>query len=564
MISVRVNDQELQLEEDEKLNAVQAAARAGVEIPHYCWHPALSVVASCRMCLVEAGERKPDGSVTMVPKLVPGCQWPMVDGTVIVTNSAKVVEARKATLEYLLLNHPLDCPVCDQAGECLLQDYSYRFGRAHSRLLEPKIQRPDKEHIGDQITLFTDRCIMCTRCIRFTREISGTAELQVIDRGSHTEIDIFPGAPCNNKLAGNVVDLCPVGALCSKDFLYKQRVWWLTTKPSVCPNCSTGCSLHVDQNEDIVYRVRPRVNVKAQGHFICDEGRFGWKYIHSPDRLRRPLSKNPDDSQSGVGWEEALALVRRRLSKAVEAHPEGVVGILSPWMTLEEAYLLGGYLKSLASDVQLAMGPITIVGEDDCYPKDFHGQACSNPKFVIRAEKCPNRLGVEIILRHWQQEVVSFEDLSGRLRGREFHAIYLTGGYGHDWIDQAAADALRQVGLLIVQDILPSPASLQADIVLPGGTFAEKDGTFVNHARLAQAIKRCIHSPGQARADGRILWELSGRTGLFHAGSLREEMAREIPELSKLTGDLGEEGIRLGEPQGLELAGLASTRRREH
>src|SRR5262245_44807226 len=193
MATVTVNGKDIEVEDQERLNLIQAAQRAGVEVPHYCWHPALTVVASCRMCLVEVGDKKPDGSVAMQPKLFPGCQTPVKDGSVVITNSQKVKDAQKATLEYLLLNHPLDCPVCDQAGECFLQDYSYKYGRGYSRLNEPKSLKPDKDYIGEQITLFTDRCIMCTRCVRFTREISGTAELQVVNRGSVEEIDIFPG-----------------------------------------------------------------------------------------------------------------------------------------------------------------------------------------------------------------------------------------------------------------------------------------------------------------------------------------------------------------------------------
>src|SRR5713101_6315658 len=172
MATVLVNGKEVSLGDSERLNCIQAAKRADVEIPHYCWHPALSVVASCRMCLVEVGDKKPDGTVAMQPRVVPGCQTPIKDGTVIVTNSAKVKQAQAATLEYLLLNHPLDCPTCDQAGECFLQDYTYKFGHIQSRLMEPKELKPDKDYIGDQITLFTDRCVMCTRCVRFTREIS--------------------------------------------------------------------------------------------------------------------------------------------------------------------------------------------------------------------------------------------------------------------------------------------------------------------------------------------------------------------------------------------------------
>src|SRR6059058_3560464 len=214
MASIIINGQEHEIPEGEKLNAIQMAKRVGMEIPYYCWHPALSVVANCRMCEIEVGSKDAKtGEIKLMPKLVPDCQTPAKDLTVLVTNSAKVKEHQRMIMEYLLLNHPLDCPVCDQAGECGLQDYSYEYGRGYSRLQEPKALKPDKDYIGDQITLFTDRCIMCTRCVRFTREISGTAELEIINRGNHAEIDIFPGEPCNNKLAGNVVDLCPVGAL---------------------------------------------------------------------------------------------------------------------------------------------------------------------------------------------------------------------------------------------------------------------------------------------------------------------------------------------------------------
>src|SRR4051794_12925047 len=288
MPTVYVNNKTLEIGPEEKLNCIQVAQRLGTEIPTYCWHPALTVVASCRMCLVEIGQKKPDGTIAMQPKLIPGCQTPVTDGMVIVSDSEKVKAAQKATLEYLLLDHPLDCPTCDQAGECFLQDYSFKYGRGYSRLQEPKEQPPDKDYIGDQITLFTDRCIMCSRCVRFTREISGTAELQVINRGDHSEIDIFPGEPCNNKLAGNVVDLCPVGPLCSKDFLYKQRVWYLKSQKSVCADCSTGCSIDLEANKNIVYRLQPRYNPQAQGYFMCDEGRFGYHYANAKERFTRP------------------------------------------------------------------------------------------------------------------------------------------------------------------------------------------------------------------------------------------------------------------------------------
>jgi NADH-quinone oxidoreductase subunit G len=548
MGTVLVNGKPVEIAAGERLNCVQAAQRADVEIPHYCWHPELSVVASCRMCLVEVGEKKPDGTVVMQPKLLPGCQTPVNDGTVVVSDSPKVKQAQAATLEYLLLNHPLDCPVCDQAGECFLQDYSYKYGRGASRLQDPKLIKPDKDHIGPQITLFTDRCVMCSRCVRFTREVSGTSELMVVQRGSHAEIDVFPGEPCDNRLAGNVVDICPVGALCSKDFLYKQRVWWLSTKPGVCPDCSTGCSIQVDQNEDVLYRLRPRPNPQAQGSFMCDDGRFGWKYVLSPDRLTTPLVAR-DGKQSPAAWDEALPAVRSALRSAATKSPSKLAAVLSPWLTVEEAYLLAKFVKDLSASTQLFLGPVRIEGQDDCYPKDVHGNAQPKTRFTIRAEKCPDRRGVSAVLEHFEGRVRDFEAALQAVNAGTIETLYLAGGDPHAPLGAEQAAALGKLSLLVVQDLLPSAASTAAKFVLPGGSFAERDGTFVNHAGLAQAIHRALRGPGESRPDGRILWELSERRGLFHAPTLRREIAEAIPALAALAvGDLGEQGVRLDQP----------------
>jgi NADH-quinone oxidoreductase subunit G len=545
MPTALINNTPIELNPAEQINCIQAARRIGFEIPHYCWHPALSVVASCRMCLVEVGEKKPDGTIVMRPKLEPGCQTPVKDGMVIVADSPKVKEAQQATLEYLLLNHPLDCPTCDQAGECFLQDYSYKYGRGFSRLMEPKNLKPDKDHIGDQITLFTDRCIMCTRCVRFTREVSGTAELMVTQRGTDEEIDIFPGEPCNNKLAGNVVDLCPVGALCSKDFLYKQRVWWLKTTKSVCPNCSTGCSVDVDQNEDRVYRLVPRTNPLAQGHFMCDEGRFGWKYLQSERRLTFPEQREGGRVISR-GWDDILPALREALKKRASQHPKKIGAVLSPWMTVEEAYLLASYITKVSPKAKLALGPIPVVGEDDKYPKDVRGNAVEPTKFTIRAEKAPNRRGVELIVKNFTQSPLTFGDMLAEVAGGEIDALYLVGGDPAGWISEEQASSLERVPLLIVQDLLESPASRRATFVLSGGSFAERDGTFVNHAGLAQEIRRAVRGPDGSRPDNRILWDLAGRTGLYQGAALRREIAKKIPELAALAaGNLGDLGVLL-------------------
>lgn len=545
MPTVIVNNKPVEIGSSEKLNCIQAAERAGDTIPSYCWHHDLSVVASCRMCLVEVGEKKPDGTIAMQPKLSPGCQTPVKDGTVIISNSEKVLAAQKATLEYLLLNHPLDCPVCDQAGECGLQDYSYNYGRGYSRLQEPKNIKPDKDYIGDQITLFTDRCIMCTRCVRFTREISGTAELQVISRGTHEEIDIFPGDPCNNKLAGNVVDLCPVGALCSKDFLYKQRVWWLKSKNSVCPNCSTGCSITVDQNDDVLYRLKPRENPQAQGSFMCDEGRFGWKYIQSERRLTSPEHRSGGKTVA-KDWESVLASLQSTIAGLTGKKSETFAVSISPWATVEEAYLVAKLVRKLSPNARLTLGPVRVAGEDDHYPKDVHGNASSSPKFTIRAEKCPNRLGVEAVLKHFQDEIIPFATVLEQIQSGEVKSLYVLGGDPEGWISDSQIATFDKLSLLIVQDLLSSAASEKAHFVLPGGAWAEKDGTFVNHKGLAQAIHRGLRGPDGSRPDGRILLELLGRKELFHAETLRKEIAAEIPDLGALSvGELGEQGVFL-------------------
>lgn len=548
MAVVIVNDKPVDIG-TEKLNLIQAAEKVGVFIPSYCWHPALAVVASCRMCLVEVGEKKPDGTVTMQPRVLPACQTPAKDGTVVLTNGPKAKHAQEQTLESLLLNHPLDCPVCDKAGECLLQDFSYNFGRSQSRMIDDKNLPPNKPHIGERITLFTDRCIMCSLCVRFTREISGTAELQVVNRGHHSEIDTFPGEPCNNKLAGNVVDLCPVGALCSKDFLYKQRVWFLKSSNSVCADCSTGCSIYVDHNKDIVYRLRPRTNPQAQGHFMCDEGRFDYAYVNSKSRLREPRRAKAETNGSADSWEQILEALRNDFAQAARQNPTGVAFVLSPFLTCEEAYLLAKFAKSLSSETQLYMGWVPVIGEDDRYPKDRKGRPVEPVKFTIRAEKCPNRRGVEEIVRHFQGDIQGWDVVMKLAAETKFTALYLTGGYSPragQWLSERNVEVLRKIPLLTVQDLFASPASAIAHYVLPASTWAEKDGTFVNHSGLAQEIHWAVRPLPGTKTDGQLFLDLLQRRGLIHAPSLRRELAKEVPFFALLaTETLGEFGVRL-------------------
>jgi NADH-quinone oxidoreductase subunit G len=551
MPTVYVNDRPVEIG-SRRLNCIQAAELAGIFIPSYCWHEALTVVASCRMCLVEVGDLK-DGKANMQPKVVPGCQTPVKDGSVIVTGEydqrdpelpplaydanylkggqpgERAKKAQADTLEGLLLNHPLDCPVCDKAGECKLQDFSYKYGRSESRMVDVKNTPPNKPQISSKITLFTDRCIMCTRCVRFTREISGTSELMVTGRGHHEEIDVFPGRPLENKLAGNVVDLCPVGALGSKDFLYKQRVWYLKTSNGVCSRCSTGCSVYVDSNKDIVYRLRPRFNPEAQGHFMCDEGRYGFHFSNSIDRILRPFIRTDGAPKPSV-WSTVTPRLKQRLNDAVLKNPRGVAAVLSPFLTVEEAFLLGTYFKSLSPEVRLVLGPAPVVGQDDKYPKDVHGNSVEPVKFTIHAEKCPNRRGVETVLKHLQGAVIPFSDVAGG--GVE--AMWFAGGYPDPNEVEKAVAGWKAPSLVIAQDLFPTAVSAAAEFILPSTSSFEKEGTFVNFAGLAQAFPRSVRPPQEVRTELQLAFDLLGRQGLVRAAAIRAELAKAIPAFASL------------------------------
>ncbi|MBC7834485.1 MAG: (2Fe-2S)-binding protein, partial [Phycisphaerales bacterium] len=270
---------------------LQVANEQAIEIPQYCYHDALSIVASCRICLAEVWAPNPRNNNALEPymggKLLPTCQTVAADGMVVYTDSPKSVQNQKAVMEYLLINHPLDCPVCDQSGECFLQDYSYQYGRSASRFEETKVKNPKKD-LGPHVFLYADRCIMCTRCVRFTREVTGTGELLVQGRGNKEEIDVFPGVALDNEMSGNVVDLCPVGALLEKDFLFAQRVWFLKSTASIDGLTASGDNIWVHHNEGKVYRIKPRTNMAVNKWWISDEVRFGFKHVHAPERLRTP------------------------------------------------------------------------------------------------------------------------------------------------------------------------------------------------------------------------------------------------------------------------------------
>ncbi len=543
MATILINGTEYPIPEGEKLNAIQMARRVGIDIPYYCWHPALSVVANCRMCEIETGTRDAKtGEIKMLPKLVPGCQTPARDGTVLVTTSPKVKEHQRMVMEYLLLNHPLDCPVCDQAGECGLQDYSYHYGQASHRFVEERLVNPRKD-VSDLVQLNQDRCIMCTRCVRFTREITQTGELEVMRRGNHAEIGIFPGHTLDaNPLAGNVVDICPVGALLDKDFLHRQRVWFLSKHKSVCTRCSTGCNISAEENKGQLWRFKPRSNPHVNDYWICDEGRYSYKAANDPGLLAAMYVRLNDDLQP-VPVAEAIAAVDRGLRQVISGGGR-VAGVLSPFLTVEEAFLMVRYLKGLDPACVLALGPVPVRGEDVTFKPDQTKGRTGDTSFVvsrpftIHAEKCPNRRGVEAILDHFQGAVIGFEELTRRVAGGEFQGLYLAADAIDAWIDEAASRSLRQgVGFLVLQDTTVTPLAHLADVVLAGATFAEKAGSYVNADGRLQYSEAALPPRDGALPDLDLFAILMHRPGgPVRSGEVLAELAEVVPAFSAARG----------------------------
>jgi len=514
------------------ISVLQAALEAGWDIPHYCYHPALKVAGSCRLCMMEMKVPHPKtGDLDWMPKLVLSCQTPAREGMEVRFDSEKVRESVERTLEFFLLNHPLDCPICDQAGECYLQDYSYRFGEPTSRMVEEKYKNPKKD-IGPRTWLYCDRCVTCTRCVRFTEEISGTGELCVVNRGSRAEIDVFPGVPLDNPLQGNVVDLCPVGCLLDKDFLFKQRVWFLQGTDSICPGCSTGCSIRIDQNENVIYRLKPRFNPRVNDYWMCDEGRYGWKYVNDVERLTQPILRRGGSAQT-PRWEDVPEMVSYRFEKLVaQSDPASVAVVLSPMMACEEAWLLVRFLRSVAPQATLVLGQVPVVGEDQKFPV---GCSEDQVRFTIRNAKGPNRRGVELIIRRSGGSSASLDDFVTGCKEKKFKAAWIVGGYpDKTWVSKELGAAVKDLELLVVQDLFPNVLTDAAELALPFCAWAEREGSFMNHAGFIQPFEWSVQVPDGARRDGQYLYEISGLLGLYNAQRVREMMAEEIAEFREI------------------------------
>jgi len=528
MPKIIIDNQEIECRDD--ISVLQAALDAGWNVPHYCYHPGLKVVASCRLCLMEMKMPHPKThELDWAPKLIPSCQTPVRDGMEVRFDSPAVKKNQADCMEFFLLNHPLDCPVCDQAGECHLQDYSFEFGKPESRMVDQKWKNPKKD-IGPKTLLYQDRCVLCTRCVRFTEEISGTHELSVVNRGAKNEIDVFPGFPLDNPLQGNVVDVCPVGCLLDKDFLFKQRVWFLKSARSVCAGCARGCSVTVDHNEGVVHRLKPRYNPKVNDWWMCDAGRYSYKYAENDKRVTSPVMRR-GLSKSSPDWSELPGILRYRFESHVAEHGgAGVAAVLSPFMSSEEAWLLAKFIRDVAPDATLVAGPVPTKGEAGSFPAGASGDQV---KFRISKEKCPNRRGVEAVIDVAGGNHMKFEAFTAKCGEGAFSAAWVVGGYPEEWIDKKAAKFAEKIELVVVQDIFENPLMDAAAFILPACVWVEREGSFINEDGLVQAFERAIDPPEGARQDGLYLFALAGYEGLYSGERVRELMAATMPAFAQ-------------------------------
>ncbi len=509
MPTITINNVQCEFEPGQTI--IQVANAHGVKIPYYCYHDGLSIPAQCRICLGEIWAPNPRNDNKLEPmmggKLQPTCSTAAADGMVVWTDSPKAVANQKAVMEYLLINHPLDCPVCDQAGECDLQDYSYQYGRSVSRFQESKVKQAKKD-LGPHVMIYADRCIMCTRCIRFAREVAGTSELMIAGRGNKCEIDVFPGRPLANELSANVIDICPVGALLDKDFLFAQRVWFLKRTPSIDGITASGDNIWVEHNEGRVYRIKPRENLEVNRWWITDEVRYGWKHVVSEDRLTAPAVRRHGilvDSD----YERVHAAAVEGLTKAA-ATGKRLALLVSPMLATEEAFLLAELAREIDPKATLGVGPVPRQGEDKVFPV---GAKREDPgAFVMSAEKAPNARGVRRALESFEGEVLDWEAWIGALRGAgaagAVGAAILTGNYPSDW---ATGDLLAALDgkFVVLMDTLRSRLLERADIVLPASCWVEKAGSFESARGRMQAFLKAVPAPGLARPEGQHAIDLA-------------------------------------------------------
>ena len=451
---------------------LEAAKTVGVLIPHYCYHPGLPVAGVCRMCLVD---------VEKAPKLAPACATAVAEGQVVNVHAEKARDARKGVLEMLLINHPLDCPICDQSGECELQDYTYQEGRADSRYREPKRFNPVEDFGGD-VMYVPNRCILCTRCVRFMEDVAHDTVLNVSERGDRALIGKFEGKDLTHAWAGNVVDLCPVGALLSKDFLNKARSWELDRTASVCNSCSQGCNMIVETRDNTVVRLRPRPNAEVNEFFLCDHGRLNYRWMNRGDRLEAPSILGKAGPRA-VDWDIAVSAAARALTG------KRVVAIASPNLSNEALYLLSRIVKASGGRGAFRMErgeEAPLPGVDD---------------LALRADRAANGRGAELL---------GFERSASPFSGIVDGDIVIIAD--HDLTPDDNSSLARAAAVILVSTFMPASLS-RADVVLPIANHVEEEGTFTNLRGRVQRFLQARAAPGMARPSWYVLADLCNASG---------------------------------------------------
>ena len=539
---------------------LQACQHAGIELPHYCYHPRLSVAGNCRMCLVHVGmpgrpgpDGKPpmndDGTLKISPKQlgyeretaqgVIGCATDLIPGMEIYASSAETKEMREAVLESLLINHPLDCPICDQAGECKLQEYSVEHGQAESEFAETKVHKPKAIDLGPRITLDAERCILCTRCIRVCDEIAKQPQLAILNRGDHSEIGTFPGHDLDHPYSLCTADVCPVGALTSRDFRFRARVWYLRSVDSVCPGCATGCNVHVDHTDGTVRRLRPRLNPAVNDHWMCDEGRKSFLRVQE-DRVLQPEVLS-DGAVAQATWSEALSKAADRINMAREANGDASVGIvISPWCTNEDLYVIAKLAAEAIGTSSVYVGGLARGESDD---------------ILRHADKNPNNAGLKLILGAFGIRAMGLNTFIADLEAASVHAVYLVGDElpsGTDLADEALAAAATSGGV-VVQASNRGAATEAGRVVLPAAGWAEVDGTFTNRSHRVQRIRAAVPVKGEAKPHWQATALLAQRMGFegFEWDSPRAVLRELCERVAAFAGlDLAEIGSQGSEIEG--------------
>ena len=509
MPSFELDGKTVEFEPGEKI--LSAAMRAGIQIPHYCYHPGMSVVATCRMCMVDVIDM---GNGRPAPKLQTSCSMDAVEGMKVETMNEKVKDAKELVMEYLLINHPLDCPICDQSGECVLQDYSFEFGSGKSEMEYSKRVYGWRD-IGTFVALERNRCIHCTRCDRFTREITGTNEFGMFNRGHELTVDTYSDRPMTNQFQGNMADICPVGAITEKEFRFKRRVWKLKKTPSICVGCSTGCNVTIEYDKNEVFRLKPRDNPDVNKWWMCDQGRLTYKDLNiRENRVAHPLGKTAEGFQE-ISWENAFSAIREKISELQPTSNE-VIGLVDTHASNEELYLFKKLLKEGFDSDQLFFPDL----EWEQPVSDFFINS------LITSDKSPNRAGARML------------GLKGAKSSEEVTSKIPTGTkvllvFGKPFEDENLLSQAGNIPLVINIAAWQSGWSETADVTLPGRLHSEKDATYTNKAGRVQRVNTAIRAFHKTRPDWMILCGLMELLDVDNKADSAEAVFQELSEIEK-------------------------------